>query len=93
VNALVTLWLTAGRPTGGSEELIRAYETCLEIALQVKYFDVSLEAAAQRECSPDLATITAQILGDEMKAHRRVQVAAISENESRSGRVGHADPD
>ena len=49
VNALVTLWLTAGRATASSEELTRAHETCLGIALQTSYFDISLEAAAQRE--------------------------------------------
>jgi hypothetical protein len=114
VNALVTLWLTAGRATASSEELARAHETCLSIALQTSYFDVSLEAAAQREfCeltfrqlaadlhrlpqdwvaaaleriraarahSPDLAAITAQILGDMLKINRRVQTAEISEHE------------
>jgi hypothetical protein len=49
VNALITMWLTAGRPSASGEELARAHETCLNIALQTSYFDVSLEAAAQRE--------------------------------------------
>ena len=49
VNALITLWLTAGRPTASIEELVRAHETCLDIALRTAYFAVNLEAAAQRE--------------------------------------------
>ncbi|HUC26634.1 MAG TPA: ATP-binding protein [Streptosporangiaceae bacterium] len=49
VNALIALWLTAGRSTASNEEIVRAHETCLDIALQTFYFDVSLEKAAQRE--------------------------------------------